>query len=239
MEQFNEILNTFFFILLPYLSIFTFFLVSIYRYKKEKFGYSSLSSQFLENKQHFWGLVPFHYGIILILTAHLFWFLFPGTVLVWNNVPLRLYIMEISALLFGLLTIIGLINIFIRRFSDKKVKTVTSPFDWITLIILTTQVVSGLYVAFFFRYGSSWFATSMTPYLLSVLKFSPDLSYINAMPFMVKFHIVNAFTIVLLFPFTRLVHALVLPLPYIIRKFQIVRWNWDRKKTRNAENKSV
>ncbi|MCK5005716.1 MAG: respiratory nitrate reductase subunit gamma, partial [Candidatus Aminicenantes bacterium] len=48
MDQFNEIINTFFLIILPYLSIFTFLLVSIYRYRSRSFVYSSLSSQFLE-----------------------------------------------------------------------------------------------------------------------------------------------------------------------------------------------
>lgn len=239
MGQFNDILDTLFFILLPYLGVFTFLLVSIFRYRSVSFRYSSLSSQFMENKQHFWGLVPFHYGIILLFFAHLFWFLFPGTTLLWNSVPLRLYIMEISVLICALLTITGLINIIIRRFSNKKVKIGTSPTDWLVLWFLTTQLISGLYIAFFFRYGSSWFASSVTPYLLSIVKLNPDLTYISAMPFMVKFHIINAFFIILLFSFTRLVHALVLPLPYLAWKVQIVRWNWDRKKIRDIENKSI
>ncbi len=238
MEQFKEIIDTFFFIILPYLSIFTFFLVSIYRYKKTSFVYSSLSSQFLENRQHFWGLVPFHYGLLVIFTAHLFWFLFPEATLIWNHEPFRLYIMEISVLIFGLLTFTGLLNIMIRRVIDKKVKIVTSSADWVVLGILTVQILSGLYVALFYRYGSSWFASSLSPYLLSIFKVNPDLSFISAMPFIVKLHIASAFSIIFLFPFTRLIHALVLPLPYIWRKLQMVRWYWDRKKIREIENKS-
>ena len=52
------------FIVFPYLAMFVFFLGTIMRYRKAPFTYSSFSSQFLENKQHFWGLVPFHYGIV-------------------------------------------------------------------------------------------------------------------------------------------------------------------------------
>jgi len=44
------------------------------------------------------------------------------------------------------------------------------------------------------------------------------------MPFIVKFHVVNGWLIVGFFPFTRLVHALVAPLPYLWRKPQLVRW---------------
>ncbi len=38
-----------------------------------------------------------------------------------------------------------------------------------------------------------------------------------------------AITIVLLFPFTRLVHMLVAPLPYLWRKPEVVRWYGIRK----------
>ncbi len=44
------------------------------------------------------------------------------------------------------------------------------------------------------------------------------------MPHMVKLHIINAFVIVGFFPFTRLVHILVIPNPYLWRKPQVVRW---------------
>ena len=64
MDQFEHFLDNFFFGMFPYVTIFTFFLVTIQRYRSKAYNYSSLSSQFLENRQHFWAMVPFHYGII-------------------------------------------------------------------------------------------------------------------------------------------------------------------------------
>ena len=52
----------------------------------------------------------------------------------------------------------------------------------------------------------------------------PDFSSIAAMPFSVKLHIVNAYLLIGFFPFTRLVHILVVPNPYLGRKPQVVRW---------------
>jgi len=46
--------NGLFFMVLPYLTMFIFFLGTIMRYRKAPFTYSSFSSQFLENRQHFW-----------------------------------------------------------------------------------------------------------------------------------------------------------------------------------------
>jgi nitrate reductase gamma subunit len=236
MDQIQNYLDTFFFVLFPYVTLFTFFLVSIQRYRSKSFTYSSLSSQFLENQQHFWGLVPFHYGILTVLTAHLIWFLVPGTVLWWNSIPARLYIMEIALFIFGLLTLMGLINIIIRRLSDSKIRFVTSHADWWVLGILMIQITTGLYTAFFHRWGSSWFASSMTPYFWSVIKFNPDLAFIAAMPIFVKLHIIGAYIIILLFPFTRLVHILVVPNPYLWRKPQIVRWYWHRRSIRHVDS---
>ena len=57
------------FAVLPYMAFFTFFLGTIQRYRQRTFSYSSLSSQFLENQRHFWSLVPFHYGILVVIAG--------------------------------------------------------------------------------------------------------------------------------------------------------------------------
>lgn len=212
------------FVALPYVALFTFFLVTIQRYRMRRFSYSSLSSQFLENQQHFWGLVPFHYGILVILAGHIIGFLIPREVLAWNSKPLRLYVLEVTALIFGLLTLAGLAACIMRRFSVSKVKQVTSRSDWLLFVLLLVQVGSGVAIALFHPWGSSWFASSAVPYLWSIAGLNPNVAYIAPMPFMVKLHIVNAWLLIGFFPFTRLVHVLVVPNPYLWRKPQVVRW---------------
>lgn len=217
-------LDEFLFVALPYVCLFTFFLMTVYRYRAQSFSYSSLSSQFLENKQHFWAVVPFHYGILVITAGHLIAFLIPQQILAWNSHPMRLFVLEVSALAFGLLTIVGLVGIVVRRYSNTKIRTVTSPTDWILFAMLMLQAVSGVGVALFHPWGSSWFASNMSPYLWSIFKLSPNITYVVAMPLLVKFHIVLAFITIGFFPFTRLVHVLVIPNPYLWRKPQVVRW---------------
>ncbi len=209
----------------PYLALITFFLGTIQRYRAQAFSYSSLSSQFLENKRHFWGMVPLHYGILVVLGGHVVAFMFPREVLAWNGHPIRLYILEISALVFGLLTLLGLVMALVRRLVYRKIRTVTSLADIVLYALLLVQVGSGVYVAVMCSWGSSWFAASATPYLWSIVTLDPDISYVLAMPFAVKLHIVNAFLVIGFFPFTRLVHVLVIPNPYLWRKPQVVRWN--------------
>lgn len=219
-----RVLDQFLFIALPYVCLFTFFLMTIYRYRAQSFSYSSLSSQFLENKHHFWAVVPFHYGILVVTAGHLIAFLIPRSILAWNSHPLRLYVLEISALACGLLTLIGLVAIVIRRTTTTRIRQVTSPTDWVLFAMLLVQTVSGIGIALIHPWGSSWFATNLSPYLWSIVKLNPDISFVTAMPHLVKMHIVLAFLTIGFFPFTRLVHLLVIPNPYLWRKTQVVRW---------------
>jgi nitrate reductase gamma subunit len=210
---------------LPYVALFTFFLVTIQRYRGEAFTYSSLSSQFLENQQHFYGLVLFHYGILVVLAGHIVAFCVPGWVLAWNSRPIRLYVLETTALVFGVLTLIGLTLIVIRRLTVPKVRVVTSWADWVVLAMLAFQVTTGVYIAIAYPWGSSWFSSIAAPYLWSLLRLSPNFTAVAAFPLWVKLHIVSAFLMILFFPFTRLVHILVVPNPYLWRRPQVVRWH--------------
>ncbi len=210
--------------ILPYVAMFTFLLVTIQRYLGRAFTYSSLSSQFLENQQHFYGLVPFHFGILAVLAGHVVAFFIPSAVLAWNSQPLRLYVLETAALIAGLLTLIGLMLIVSRRWHSWRVRVVTTWADWVVLALLVTQVVGGVYVAIVFPWGSSWFAAAASPYLWSLVRLAPDYVAIAVMPLAVKLHIAVAFLIILFFPFTRLVHILVIPNPYLWRRPQVVRW---------------
>ncbi len=71
------------------------------------------------------------------------------------------------------------------------------------------------------KVGLAWFASDMAPYLYSIFTFNPDISAITASHWLVQTHIVIGFLIILLVPFSRLVHFLVAPFHYITRPYQI------------------
>jgi nitrate reductase gamma subunit len=120
--------------------------------------------------------------------------------------------------------LLGLAAAIIRRWTTLKIRTVSTVSDWVVYAMLFFQVASGVYIALAYPWGSSWFATSISPYLWSLVRLSPDISTIAPLPFGVKLHIVNAYLLIGFFPFTRLVHVLVIPNPYLWRKPQVVRW---------------
>ncbi len=230
-------LNAFFFIALPYLALAIFLAGTVYRYRKVKFQISSLSSEFLEGKKLFWGSVPFHWGMVFLFFGHLIAFLIPKAVLSWNSMPLRLLVLEFSAFIFGLSMLFGLANLLYRRWVNHRIKAVTSPMDIIVEVLLLLQVVAGVWIALQYRWGSSWFAASVTPYLWSIFLLDPKTDVVTALPVWIQLHIIGAYLIVLLFPFSRLMHALVAPVDYLWRPYQRVIWNWDRRKVRSRATK--
>jgi nitrate reductase gamma subunit len=226
-------LDNFLLIGLPYVALIVFLVCTIYRYRATKFNYSSLSSQFLESRKLFWGSVPFHWGILFLFFGHLVAFLIPSSVLAFNSQPLRLLFLEIVAFTFGIIVLFGLVMLFVRRITNQRIKPVTTKMDIIIELLLISQVVLGLLVAFTARWGSSWFAAVLTPYLYSIFILQPEINAVSAMPILVKLHIIGAYLIVALIPFSRLVHVLVVPLHYIWRPYQRVLWYWSRKDVRS------
>ncbi len=215
-------------LVLPYIAVFTMVLVTIQRYRNSSFTYSSLSSQFLENEKHFWSVVPLHYGIIIVLLGHLIGLLVPQFVTAWNRHPARLYVIEVFALSAGIITLLGLIGVVLRRFTTAKVRIVTTVSDWILLALLVIQAGTGIGVAVLHPWGSSWFAAAVAPYLWSLAELKPELARVEGLPWLVKWHFANAFLVIGMFPFTRLVHILVVPNPYLWRRPQVVRWYGDK-----------
>ncbi|MBS4025096.1 MAG: respiratory nitrate reductase subunit gamma [Clostridia bacterium] len=208
----------------PYVAVVLAVVFGIYRYQRNRFSYSSLSSQFLESSKLFWGSVPWHYAIILILLAHLFAALFPGVWAALVSTPARLYLVEVTGLALGIATVAGIVILLVRRITDSRIAQVTSVWDWILLVVLLLQVVSGVYLAFVYRWGSVWYLDMVVPWLWSLAALNPNIESVAIMPIIIKLHIFLAFVLVLLFPFTKLVHLVSVPLEYLIRPYQVVVW---------------
>jgi len=213
------------FVAFPYAAVVLAVVVSVYRFRSDRYSFSTLSSQFLEGRRLFWGSAPFHYGLLLVLLGHLIAIVLPSTVVWFNGVPVRLYALEITGLALGILAFLGLLALIYRRAVTTRIRAVTSPMDVVLLLLLLTQIGTGLYVAIFARWGSAWFVHTATPYLWSLAKLSPEPQLVAALPLVVKLHILNAWALIAIVPFTRLVHFLIVPIGYLWRPYQVVVWN--------------
>lgn len=208
----------------PYVAVTLAIAVGFYRYAVDRYSWSSQSSQFLESRVLFWGSVPWHYAILLILLAHLLAFLFPEGWGAMLGRPLRLYMLEVTGMALGIATVVAVALLIVRRAMNNRVATVTSVVDWVLLASLLLQVATGVYIAFTLRWGGVWYLHTASPWLWSLVKFDPQVQYLAVLPTVVKLHAVNAFFLVAIFPFSRLVHIVSVPLSYLARPYQVVIW---------------
>ena len=223
------------YIALPYAALLLAAAGSVYSYTKREFTFSSQSSQFFEGRALFWGVQPFHWGAVVVLSGHLLCFLFPAAVLSWNAVPARLFAFELASFAAGILMLAGLLILLFRRLASAKLRAVTTPMDYAVLLVLISQVTLGILTALLYRWGSSWFAGLLSPYLASLFKLSPVIGGVANMKPVIQAHVIMAFILAALIPFSRLAHILVFPLPYLWRPSQLVVWNRDRLSLRDTE----
>lgn len=216
------ILDTVLFVIFPYISLALFIVVTIYRSIYRPFSISSTSSQLLERKKLYWGSISFHYGIVLVLLGHLLALLLPEGLRLWNAVPIRMYLLELTGLALGIWAVVGLCILLWRRLSEKKLRIVTTPMDMVVLVLVLVSAVTGVLIATLYRFGTNWFTVIFTPYLLSVLTLQPNAGLVLPLPWIIKLHVANFFVLLAVFPFSRLVHIIAYPFGYLVRPWQIV-----------------
>lgn len=215
----------------PYVAFGFAIVGGIIRYYYDRFTYSSVSSQLLENRLLLWGSVLWHYGIIIVLLAHLFGGLFPGLSRHLLAVPPLLFILELTGLTTAFMALFGVVVLMVRRIVTPRLQVTTTVMDWVLLVVLLCQVVSGVDIALTFRWGSLWYSHLAAPWFWSIAAFNPEYAQLYPLPGVVKFHAFNGFLIIALFPFTRLVHIFTAPVTYLWRPFQVAIWNHPRGQT--------
>ncbi|MCK6602132.1 MAG: respiratory nitrate reductase subunit gamma [Bacteroidetes bacterium] len=209
---------------LPYLAVFTLVAGSLWRFFTRKFTYSALSSQFLENNAVFWGSLPWHLGLGIVLAGHTFAFLFPQ-VFIGITGSIWMYLLEVTGLVASVTAFAGLSVLLVRRLLTSRIAAVTTFMDVVILLFLIFQVALGILTAVLYPWGSAWAPGTFSPYLWSLVSFSPNIGLVGNLPVVVKLHLAGAWVLLLLVPFSRLVHAFSLPFRYFFRRPQIVVWN--------------
>jgi len=226
------------FAVFPYLAVVLAIAGGVYRYRTNRFSYSTLSSQLLENRALFWGSVPWHYGIVVVLLAHLAGFLMPGMWASITSVPAALYTIETVGFAFGLAALVGLCVLIVRRFTTERILAVTSPMDGVLLVALLVQVALGIYVSLVYRWGADWYVDTAVPWLISLVTLNPQTQYVSSLPLVVRLHMLTGFLVIVLFPFSRLAHLIMFPFWYLWRPYQLVISNRTVTRSGKAHNDS-
>lgn len=221
-------LNKLLFSYYPYIAIIIFIFGSIYRYEYNQYSWKTSSSQIFEKKLLFWGSNLFHFGVIFLLTGHFFGLLTPHMIYVMFISPEKKQLIAmICGGVAGFIALIGITILIYRRMKIKNVYKTSSSLDILVLILLKIQLILGL-MSIVVSYSHLPNASSMLAlanWTQGIFLLSKDLHlYIINEHWIFKAHIFLGLSIMLITPFTRLVHIFSIPYLYLIREgYQIVR----------------
>ncbi len=216
--------NTILFVVAPYVAIVLAVGGTMYRTRREAFSVSSLSTQLLEHRKLFWGSFAFHWGILAILTAHFLALIMPVIFDIWNGSQMRLFILEITGFALAAWALGGMLILIYRRLTSKRVQVVTTKMDVVVLVLVLAQIVTGMWIALGYRFGSFWGTNVFVPYVWSLITLRPRPELVAPLPFVLQLHASLFWAFLIAFPFSRLVHIVTLPLPYLVRPWQKVVW---------------
>lgn len=212
----------------PYIALATLAVGSVIRYDREPYSWRAGSSQLLRRRQLILGSVLFHLGVLTIFAGHLVGLLTP--IAIWDALGVPHGAKQLLAMtaggIAGVIAIIGATLLIHRRFFDPRVRAASSFSDNMIILLLWLQLALGLAtIPFSARHLDGHEMVKFMEWAQGIFTFrSGAADQIRDVALVFKLHLALGLTILLLFPFTRLVHMLSAPVRYVWRPgYQIVR----------------
>ena len=216
---------------LPYAAAAVFIVGHIWRYRYDKFGWTTRSSQTYENRLLRWGSPMFHIGILMVLGGHVAGLLIPRTWLEAIGINEHMY--HLGATWMGsfaaVLTIAGLGILIYRRRTVGPVFLATTRMDKLMYVSLGGTIFFGTAATVMYQvFGSAYdYRGSISPWIRSLMTFQPQPELMAGVPLMFQLHVLSAVALFALWPFTRLVHVFSAPIPYLWRPYIVYRSRGD------------
>ncbi len=220
-------IDYFLFQIFPYIAIIVFLLGSILRFDRDPYSWRSKSSQLLRRKQLIIGSILFHLGILVILAGHAVGLLTP--ISVFDALGISHGAKQILAItaggIAGVFCFIGLLMLLHRRLFDPRIRINSSFADIMVLVLLLAQLTLGmLTIPVSMHHLDGHEMVKFMEWAQHIVTFRGGAyEYIADVALVFKAHITLGLFLLVIFPFTRLVHALSAPVGYIFRPYQIVR----------------
>lgn len=214
-------------VVLPYICAAIFIGGHIWRYRFDKFGWTTRSSQTYENKLLRWGSPMFHLGILMVIAGHAVGLLIPRQWLYAVGITEHMY--HLGATIMGtfaaLLTLAGLTILIYRRRTVGPVFLATTVMDKVMYVLLAAALGFGTLATVVHQVfgGGFSYRESISPWFRGLLIFNPDPSLMVEVPLLFKLHVLSACLLFALWPFTRLVHVFSAPVPYLFRPYIVYR----------------
>jgi len=226
-------MNVLLWVIVPYVCLVVFVLGHLWRYRYDKFGWTTRSSQLYESRLLRLGSPLFHFGMLGVVGGHVIGLLVPES---WTDAAgisetTYHWAALVGGIGAGLLTVVGMVILIYRRRTTGPVFSATTPMDKVMYAVLAAVILLGMWNtlasslfglgavhgdAYNYREGVSlWFR--------SIPALDPDTRAMADAPLGFQLHALGACLLFALWPFTRLVHVFSAPIGYLTRPYIVYR----------------
>jgi nitrate reductase gamma subunit len=219
-------LDTILWVAVPYVCLAVFVVGHFWRYRYDKFGWTTRSSQLYESRLLRLGSPLFHFGILFVLLGHVMGLGVPESWTEAAGVSEGMYhalAVSIGSIA-GFATVIGMAILIYRRRTVGPVFSATTRMDKAMYVVLATVILLGLantVVANVF--GDYDYREGVSVWFRGIFRLDPHPDLMAGAPLSFQLHALAAFALFALWPFTRLVHVFSAPLGYLTRPYIVYR----------------
>ena len=220
-------LDVILFVAVPYIAIAVFIVGHYWRYRYDKFGWTTRSSQLYERRLLRWGSPLFHFGILFVFLGHVGGLLVPESWTKAAGITETMYHAAAASLgvLAGFCTLAGAGILIYRRRTVGPVFSATTRNDKAMYVLLIGTLLLGLGTTVLGNLTGHPhdYRLTVSPWFRSIFYLQPDTDLILKAPIGFRLHVLAAWVLFAFWPFSRLVHVFSAPLGYLTRPYIVYR----------------
>ncbi|MDA4109607.1 respiratory nitrate reductase subunit gamma [Mycolicibacterium holsaticum] len=211
----------------PYVTLAVVAIGTWWRYRYDKFGWTTRSSQLYESRLLRIGSPMFHFGILVVIVGHIIGLVIPES---WTDLIMSDHIYHLQAMVLGAIagitTLGGIALLVYRRRTTGPVFLATTVNDKVMYAVLVLAIVAGLACTLIGAtpVGAEHdYRESVSPWFRSIWILQPRGDLMATAPLWFHIHVMIALVLFCLWPFTRLVHVFSAPVAYLFRPYIVYR----------------
>lgn len=219
-------MHSFAFQIYPYIALAVLLVGSWVRFDKSMYTWRTGSSQLLSDRGMRIGSNLFHLGILAILGGHLVGLLTPHALYEgFITTAHKQLLAMVAGGIFGAVCLIGITILTVRRLCNARVRATGTIGDIAILLLLFAQLLLGLYsIVISTHHLDGGVMLALAEWAQRIVTFRGGAAeFVVGVHWVYKAHILLGLTLILVAPFTRLVHVWSIPLSYLWRPYQVVR----------------
>ena len=212
----------------PYVTLTIVVVGTWWRYRYDKFGWTTRSSQLYESRLLRIGSPMFHFGILVVVFGHVIGLVIPQSWTEAIRVSQHMYHIQAITLgsIAGVSTLLGISLLIYRRRTTGPVFMATTANDKLMYVVLVAAIVAGLCAT---ALGSGVvgeehnYRQDVSVWFRSIWVLQPRGDLMAQAPVYFQVHVMIGLALFALWPFTRLVHAFSAPIGYLFRPYVVYR----------------